>query len=428
MNCPRPFHCGRKRTSHFTSPGATLRRVVDFDALYRQHAPAITASLAKSFGARRLDLIEAAVQEAFVSGIESWGTDVPARPGAWLLVAARRRAIDAIRRAAWIASSDGLDDLEAPAAKPDPDEDLLKMMFVCCHPAIPIESALALALRTLCGFPLPALSRALRVDEAAVEKRLGRARQVLREAHVELELDGEPESQLAERLDGVLRTLYVLFLEGYSAHAGEVQIDEELCHTAIRLNRSLLASRFETPRGHALQALFLLQAARLTSRIDAAGDLIPLDRQDRARWDRAMIADGMEHLGRAATGDAVSPFHLEAGIAACHALAATYAATDWSQIVAFYDQLLALTPSPVIALQRAIALGRASGARAGLRALGGLVGNDRLEEDPVLAAAIGELEAQRGDVRAARAAYRRALELAGTAPERRFLEERLAAL
>jgi RNA polymerase sigma-70 factor (ECF subfamily) len=141
-----------------------------------------------------------------------------------------------------------------------------------------------------------------------------------------------------------------------------------------------------------------------------------------------MIAEGFEHIGRAATGHLVSPYHLEAAIAACHALAATYAATDWPQIVGFYDQLLALTPSPVIALQRAIAVGRANGARAGLRALQGLVGNDRLEHDPVLAAAIGELEAQRGDVRAARAAYRRALALAGTAPERRFLEERLAEL
>jgi len=402
--------------------------VVDFDALYRQHAPAIMASLAKSFGARRLDLIEAAVQEAFVSAIEGWGADVPERPGAWLHVAARRRVIDAIRRATWIAPGEALDELEAPAAVPDRDEDLLKMMFVCCHPAIPLESALALALRTLCGFPVPALCRALRLDESAVDKRLTRARQVLREEHVELELDGAPEGVLAARLDGVLRTLYVLFLEGYSAHAGDIQIDEELCHTAIRLNGMLLSTRFATPRGHALQALFLLQAARLASRVDAAGDLVPLDRQDRARWDRAMIAEGLEQLGRAATGDVVSPFHLEAGIAACHALAATYAATDWPQIVALYDQLLALTPSPVIALQRAIAIGRANGARAGLRALEALVGNDRLEDDPVLAAAIGELEAQRGDVRAARAAYRRALELAGTAPERRFLEERLAAL
>jgi RNA polymerase sigma factor (sigma-70 family) len=392
--------------------------VVDLDAIYREHAPAITASLARSFGARRLDLIEAAVQEAFVSAIESWGADVPERPGAWLQVAARRRVIDAIRRAAWIAPSEALDELEAPAAAPDRDEDLLKMMFVCCHPAIPLESALALALRTLCGFPVPALSRALRLDEAAVEKRLMRARQALREEHVELELDGVPDGEIAVRLDGVLRTLYLLFLEGYSAHAGDRQIDDDLCHTAIRLSAVLLATRFATPRGHALHALFLLQAARLPSRVDAAGDLIPLDRQDRARWD---------HLGRASTGDVVSPLHLEAAIAACHALATTYAATDWPQIVALYDQLLALTPSPVIALQRAIAVGRAA-ARAPGCALQGLVGNDRLEDDPVLAAAIGELEAQRGDVRAARSAYRRALELAGTAPERRFLEERLAAL
>jgi RNA polymerase sigma factor (sigma-70 family) len=403
-------------------------RVADFDALYREHAPAITASLAKSFGARRLDLIEAAVHEAFVSAIERWGKNVPERPGAWLLIAARRRVIDGIRRAAWIAPSETLDDLEAPTAETDHDEDVLKMMFVCCHPAIPLESALALALRTLCGFPVPALSRALRLEEAAVEKRLIRARQVLREEHVELELASEPEGELAGRIDGVLRMLYVLFFEGYSAHAGDIQIDEDLCHTATRLNGMLLASRFATPRGHALQALFLLQAARLSSRVDPAGNLIPLDRQDRARWDRAMIADGMEHLGHAATGEAVSPFHLEAGLAACHALAATYAATDWPQIVALYDQLLGLTPSPIIALQRAIAVGRAQGARAGLRALEVLVGNDRLRNDPVLAAAIGELEAQRGNVRAARESYHRALELAGTAPERRFLEERLAAL
>lgn len=402
--------------------------MVDFDALYREHAPAITAALAGSFGARRLDLIEAAVHEAFVSAMESWGTDVPDRPGAWLQVAARRRVIDAIRRASWIAPGEELEDVEAPAAVRDPDEALLKMMFACCHPAIPLESALALSLRTLCGFPVPALSRALRIDEAAVEKRLQRARQVLREEHADLDLDGAPSGELASRLDGVLRTLYVLFLEGYSAHAGDLQIDEELCHTSIRLNAMLLTSRFATPRGHALHALFLLQTARLASRLDAKGDLIPLDRQDRTRWDRAMIAEGFEHLGRAATGDAISPFHLEAAVAACHAMAASYSETDWAQIVALYDQLLELTRSPVIALQRAIALGRAKGARAGLRALESLVGDERLEDDPVFAAAIGELEAQRGDVRAARTAYRRALELAGTAPERRFLEERLASL
>jgi len=403
-------------------------RVVDFDALYREHAPAITASLARSFGARRLDLIEAAVQEAYVSAMEGWGAEVPERPGAWLQVAARRRVIDGIRRAQWTAPAEALEQLEAASSGTDPDEDLLKMMFVCCHPAIPLESALALALRTLCGFPIPALGRALRLEEAAIEKRLMRARQVLREEQVELDLDGLSEAELGMRLDGVLRTLYVLFFEGYSAHAGDTQIHEQLCRTAIRLSALLLATRFATPRGHALHALFVLQTARLAARVDAAGDLIPLDRQDRARYDRALMAEGFEHLGCAASGEVVSPFHLEAAIAACHALAPTYAATDWQRIVALYDQLLALTPSPVIALQRAIAVGRADGARAGLRALHGLLGNDRLEDDPVLAAAIGELEAQRGDGRAARTAYRRALELAGTAPERRFLEERLAAI
>ena len=402
--------------------------MVDLEALYRQHAPPITAALARSFGARRLDLIEAAVQEAFVSALESWGTEVPARPGAWLQVAARRRLIDALRRATWLAPSEALDQLEAPTATPDRDEDLLKMMFVCCHPALPLESALALSLRTLCGFPVPALSRALRLDQAAVEKRLLRARQVLREEHVELELDGLSDGELDVRLDGVLRTLYVLFLEGYSAHAGDTQIDEDLCRTALRLNALLLATRFATPRGHALHALFSLQTARLPSRVDATGNLVPLHLQDRTRWDHAMIAEGFEQLGRASSGNVLSPFHLEAAIAACHALAATYAATDWKQIVALYDQLHTLTPSPIIALQRAIAVGRAAGARAGLRALQGLVGNDRLENDAVLAAAIGELEAQRGNVRAARTAYRRALELACTVPERRFLEERLAAL
>jgi len=400
--------------------------VVDLDALYREHAPAITAALARSFGARRLDVIEAAVQEAFVSAIESWGATVPDRPAAWIHVAARRRVIDALRRATWITPSETLDELEAPVVTRGGDEDLLKMMFVCAHPAIPLESALALALRTLCGFPVPALSRALRLDESAVEKRLVRARQALREERVEI--DEAPEGELSDRLDGVLRMLYVLFLEGYSAHAGDAQVDEDLCLTAIRLNAKLLASQFATPRGHALQALLLLQAARLPSRVDAAGDLISLERQDRSGWDRAMMAEGFEHLGRSSTGDVVSSFHLEAGIAACHALAPSYAATDWAQILALYDQLLALTSSPIVALQRAIAVGRASGARAGLRALEALVGNERLDGDPVLAAAIGELEAQRGNVRAARTAYRRALELAGTAPERRFLEERLAAI
>lgn len=408
----------------------------DLDALYRAHAPAIMASLARVFGARRLDVIEAGVQEAFVAAVEQWHdvTAVPAEPGAWLQTVARRKVVDALRRAAWFVPNGDRDiDLLALEAPPpgDPrgDDALLAMMFVCCHPTLPVESALALALRTLCGFPIPALCRALYADEAALEKRLARARQTLRDEAVDLDLDARSltPADLEAREGAVLRTLYVLFLEGYSAHAGAQQIDVDLCRTAIRLSEVLVTGR-PTPRAHALHALLLLQASRLTARIDAAGELVPLDRQDRALWDRSLIARGLEHLGAAASGDTLSPFHLEAGIAAAHALAPTYAATPWLTIVGLYDRLLALAPSPVIAMQRAIAIGRADSPKAGLRALALVVGDGRLDEDPVLAAAIGQLEAARGDARAARSAYRRALELAGTDPERRFLTERLAAL
>jgi RNA polymerase sigma-70 factor (ECF subfamily) len=407
---------------------------VDLEALYRAHAPAITASLARVFGARRLDLIEAGVQEAFVAAIEQWRDPgvVPAEPGAWLQTVARRKVVDALRRAAWFAphGDRDLDALEAPPpGDAHGDDALLAMMFVCCHPALPVEGAVALALRTLCGFPIPALCRALYADEAAIEKRLARARQTLREEAVDLDLDAGAlaPADLEAREHAVLRTLYVLFLEGYSVHAGAQQIDVDLCRAAIRLSE-LLVTRRPTPRAHALHALLLLQASRLAARTDAAGDLVPLDRQDRLLWDRGLIARGLEHLAAAASGDVLSPFHLEAGVAAAHALAPTYAGTPWRTIVGLYDKLLALAPSPVVAMQRAIAIGRADGPKAGLRALALVAGDGRLDDDPVLAAAIGQLESARGDVRAARTAYGRALELAGTEPERRFLADRLAAL
>jgi predicted RNA polymerase sigma factor len=401
---------------------------LELDALYRAHAPAITASLARLFGARRLDLIEAGVQEAFVAAIEQWRVPaaVPAEPGAWLYTVARRKVIDALRRAAWFAphGEGDLDAFEAPPpADAHGDDALLSMMFVCCHPALPIESALALALRTLCGFPIAALCRALKTDEAALEKRLVRARQLLRDEQIDFELGDDIDA----RIDSVMRTLYVLFLEGYSAHAGARQIDEELCHTAIRLDALLLA-RFALPRVHALQALFLLQTARLAARVDGAGNLVPLHAQDRTRWDRPMIESGLAHLAVASQGVAMSAYHLEAAIAACHALAPTYEATDWPRIASLYDRLLELQPSPVVALQRAIAIGRAKGPRAGLRALQQVAGDARLEDDPVLAAASADLKQALGDTRGARAAYRRALELVGTEPERRYVEGKLAEL
>jgi RNA polymerase sigma-70 factor (ECF subfamily) len=398
---------------------------VDVDALYREHAPAITAALAKAFGPARLDVVEAAVQEAFVGALEQWPANPPERPAAWLHAVARRRVIDALRRAAWFApDADAIDDAASEQADTFGDADLLKMMLVCCHPALPVEAALALALRTLCGFPIPALCRALLADAPAVEKRLARARQVLRDERV----DFEPGADAPARLDAVLRTLYVLFLEGYSTHAGPAQIDEDLCRTAIRLVELVLASPLVAPRVHALAALFLLQASRLAARLDARGEITPLATQDRARWDQTMIERGMMHLAEAASGETVSPYHLEAAIAACHALAPTYADTPWPRIVGLYDQLMTVQPSPVVALHRAIAVGRAAGPRQGLRALDVIADDARLEDSAVLAAAAAQLKQELGDTRGARAAYRRALELAGTEPERRFLETRLAEL
>jgi RNA polymerase sigma-70 factor (ECF subfamily) len=397
---------------------------VDLDALYREHAPAITASLVKSFGPARLDLVESAVQEAFIAALEAWHTDVPDRPAAWLHAVARRRTIDALRRAAWFSPVDSIEDTAAAAtSEAFGDEDLLKMMLVCCHPAIPIEGALALALRTLCGFPIPALCRALLAEEGAVEKRLARARQTLRDEKIEF----EPGADAARRVEAVSRTLYVLFLEGYSAHAGAAQIDEDLCATAIRLG-ALLVGGFPSPRTHALQALFMLQASRLAARVDDRGEIIPLHAQDRTRWNRPLIDRALEHLAAASVGLELSPYHLEAAIAACHALAPTYADTNWSRIVTLYDKLLVLQPSPVVALQRAIAVGRAKGPKQGLAALDSIPHGERLEDSPVLAAAAGELKRQLGDKRGARAAFRRALELAGTEPERRFLHRQLAEL
>jgi RNA polymerase sigma-70 factor (ECF subfamily) len=382
---------------------------VNLDALYRDHAPAITAALAKAFGPSRLDLIETAVQEAFVAALEQWGDAPPHTPAAWLTAVARRKVIDALRRASWFAPGEP-EEIAAEPSEAYGDEDLLAMMFVCCHPALPVESAVPLALRTLCGFSLAALSRALKTDEAALEKRMSRARQVLREEKVAFEQHGD--------VDAVLRTLYVLFFEGYVTSSGE------LCATALRLAGLLAPS----PKVHALRALMLLSAARMPARIDGAGDLVPLDRQDRTRWDRASIGEGLAELAAAATGTRMSAYHVEAAIAAAHALAPTYEATDWTQIVGFYDRLLALAPSPVVALQRAIAIGRAQGPRAGLRALAQVDGDERLDDDPVLAAASGELKAQLGDRAGARAAYRRALELAGSDAERRFLESKLTAV
>jgi RNA polymerase sigma-70 factor (ECF subfamily) len=397
--------------------------------------------MTRAFGPRNLDVIEVALQDAFVAAAEDWpkgGT--PERPDAWILTAARNRAFDQLRRTSTSRAKAGqvrdLDELvRTDDASPDVgvrmrgeiDDDELEMIFVACHPCNSIESQIALTLRTLCGMDIDEIARALLSDVQAVTKRLVRARQALREANVELVLP--PTNELPNRLVVVTKVLYLLFNEGYSSLKGSRQIREELCREAIRLGE-VLARHPATglPHVHALVALMLLQSSRFTARTDDAGALLTLEEQDRSAWDRDRIARGLHYLETSASGSALSEYHLEAAIAACHATAPTFAETDWRRILECYGALLEANASPVAAFNRAVAVGFCRGAEAGLREL------RALRSAPVLASyfpylvAIAELERRAGDVASARGSFSRALAAAGTDAERAFVARKLAAL
>jgi RNA polymerase sigma-70 factor (ECF subfamily) len=410
------------------------------DQLYREHAGALVSALTRVYGPANLERVEAIVHETFLTALQSWSREgVPENPAGWLRTVARHRLLDDLRREGrfagmqpvLLASQDeaapGPEDMGAAALRGELPDDQLQMMFVACHPALPLESQLALTLRTLCGLEVPELARALLATEATIEKRLVRARQRLREEGISFELPG-PEA-LGARLDGVLRVLYLLFNEGYSAHSGERHIREELCQEAIRLVALLVRhSMTDRPRVHALLALMLLQSSRLGARVDEAGNLLTLAEQDRRAWNQELIRQGLEQLATSAEGSEMSEYHLEAGIAACHAVAPRFEDTDWARIVRYYDQLLTLNPSPVIALNRAIAVGYAEGAQRGLDELRRLESVPELRDYGLLHAAAGDLLAGLGDTLRAREAYVQALDLAGTEPERRFLQRKLALL
>ncbi len=348
------------------------------------------------------------------------------------MTVARNRAFDVRkgeRRHGEVAAATGdLPDphaVSAPRLRGEVADDELRMMFVACHPSLSLESQLALTLRTLCGFEVVEIAGALLSDIAALDKRLVRARQTLREAAVTFELPGD----LGLRLESVLRVLYLLFSEGYSAHRGEHPIREELCREALRLLALLLADpQTCTTEAHALRALMLIQTSRLPARVDADGNLRTLAEQDRTRWQRPLIEAGLSALAASATGGRISEYHLEAGIAACHAMARRFEDTDWRRIVGYYDALVAVNPSPVIRLNRAIAVGYADGPERGLSELQPLEHEPRLERYGLLGAARADLLARMGDTRSARDAYLRALSLVDTEAERRHLRRRLAEL
>jgi RNA polymerase sigma-70 factor (ECF subfamily) len=413
----------------------------DLDVLYRRTRPALIAAVTRLLGPSQLTEVEGIVQEAFVAALRTWpGSRLPENPDGWLVQVAKNRALDWLRTGGRHQQHADVDD-ELLASLPDLDpgpsaearlrselsDDCLAMMFVACHPALSFQARVMLALRTLCGLDTAQIAAALLSQEPAVEKQLVRARARLRELEVTFEVPEGPE--LTERLDAVLTVLYLLFAEGYSAHGGDRAFREELCAEALRLCRLLLDHPATSrPDVHALAALMLLQGSRLRARIDERGALLTLGEQDRSRWDGAMIRQGLQHLERSTAGDEVTELHLEAGIAACHALAPSFGTTDWARIVGFYDDLVRLNPSPVVRLNRAIAVSYAHGPERGLEALREIEGEPELERLALLAAARADLHSRLGEAHHARDAYAAALERADSEQQKQLLRRRLAEL
>ena len=412
-----------------------LTRLVDH--LFRREAGRLVAILTRAFGVEHLHLAEDVVQDALLKAMETWPfTGVPRKPSAWLLQTAKNRALDHTRRnSLWREKQPELsplieDCLQSALTAPAPQfedeirDSQLRMMFVCCHPALSAELQVALTLKTLCGFGESEIAAAFLIGKAAVTKRLVRARHLLRERGVAVELPVAAE--LAPRVEGVLQALYLLFNEGYKASHGDSLLRTDLCDEAIRLAELLTVHPLgDRPAPHALLALMHFGAARLPARLDDSGGLLVLAEQDRRRWDRGQIAHGMRHLALSGTGAELGRYHLEAGIAACHCLAPSFAATDWAQIVRLFDQLLRLDHSPLVALNRAVAVAQADGPAAGLRALAAIPDRSALEDYHLYHAVAGQLLFDAGRTGEAAARFRRGLALAQLPPERALLERRL---
>jgi RNA polymerase sigma factor (sigma-70 family) len=413
--------------------------VSDFDSLFRRESGRLVAALTRVFGVHHLALAEDVVQDAFCQALEVWPfRGVPDNPSAWLMTAAKRRAIDVLRRertARTFAPEIGrmadsewtlVPAVEAQFAEHAIRDDLLRMMFSCCQPRLKEEAQVALVLHILCGFSIREVAAAFVAGHAAIEKRILRAKQVL--ARSQRLFDLAHEDDVRVRLPAVQRAVYLLFNEGYHGASTAGAVRSELCGEALRLAHVLCADpRTATPATLALAALLHLHAARLPARLDAEGELLSLFRQDRARWDRAHVSEGDRLLERSATGDTLSEYHVEAAIAWVHASAARIEDTDWRRIVTLYDQLLRIRPSPVVALNRAIAVAQQEGPERGLIEIRAIEDRDRLAAYPFYAAAQGELELRIGHPDAARAHFRAALGLARNPDERRFFEQRLSA-
>ena len=413
---------------------------MDLDGqFFRREAGRLTAALTRLFGIHNLALAEDVTQDALCRALEVWKfRGPPPNPSAWLMATAKNRAIDVLRRerrartfapevGRWLETEWTLrPTVDALFAADAIEDDQLRMMLSCCHPRLPESAQLGVILQVLCGFSVNEIASAFLDSPAAVEKRVTRAKKALAASKSLFDLGDARE--VTARLPVVHRALYLLFNEGYHGASPESAVRVELVQEAMRLVSLLLDHPTgQTAATRALGALMCLHAARMPSRVNEAGDLTPFFDQDRGLWDAGLIAQGRQLLDESAVGAEVTPYHIEAAIAGVHAGAPSAAETDWGAIVRLYDALLALRPSPVVALHRAIAVGQHQGPERGLEAIAAIAGRDRLEQYPFYAAALGEMELARGRAEQARERFHDALSLARNPTERRFLEKRLAA-
>lgn len=406
------------------------------DAVWRIESAKLIASLARIV--RDVGLAEEFAQDALVAALEQWpSTGVPRNAGAWLMATAKRRAIDRLRRnqrferkseelAREVRAQQAMADADIDAIiNDDVDDDLLRLMFIACHPVLSTEARAALTLRLLGGLTTAEIARAFLVAEPTIAQRIVRAKRTLAEAHVPFELPDAAER--ANRLSSVLEVLYLIFNEGYSATAGEDLMRPELCEDAMRLGRTLAQLTPQDAEVHGLVALMELQASRMRARIDSRGEPVLLLDQDRGRWDHLLIRRGLSALEHAeGLGGPLGPYALQAAIAACHARAHTAAQTDWARIVAFYDALAQLMPSPVVALNRAVAVSMAYGAAAGLELVDALLAEAALKSYHLLPSVRADLLTKLGRHDEARGEFERAAALTQNTRERKILLERAA--
>lgn len=403
------------------------------NSLYRSESRRVLATLIRLL--KDFDLAEEALQDAFTAAMNQWPHEgVPQNPRAWLVSTGRFKAIDQIRKRARFNTSweDVAEQLEDELHSEDADhsethieDDQLRLIFTCCHPGLAPEAQMALTLREICGLTTEAIARAFLTTPSTLAQRIVRAKNKIRDAKIPYEIPDR--NELPERLDAVLHVIYLVFNEGYSASSGSELIRQELAQEAIRLGR-LLAQLLPEAEVLGLLALMLIQDSRRHARIDHNGDLIRLEDQDRNLWNHQQIAEGSALIQRALRSGEVDVYCLQAAIAALHAEAPSFADTDWNEISGFYDLLLRRNPSPVIELNRAVAIAMRDGASAGLVLIDGLITRQQLTDYHLLHAARADLLAQLGELDAASTAYAMALELTDQEPERRFLRKKLTSL